>query len=135
MAGPFDVDSSTKKSVRKVSNAVIASTLLKCEGNLAATARKLKMRRNTLRDRISTSPDLVVIASDQREGVIDDAETNIFMAAKLGDLPACKFVLSTIGKDRGYGQRSEVTGIGGGPIEATVTYKKVQATPQEALVE
>ncbi len=128
MPGPFDVDSSTKKGVRKVANAAIAKAIEEFEGNVSAAARKLKMRRGAVRDRIDASSDLTLTLQEHREGVIDDAETNIFKAARSGDIPACKFVLSTIGKDRGYGTRQEITGANGAPITAEVTYHMVKTS-------
>ncbi len=134
MTGPFNVDSSTEQSKRKVSDAAIASLLAQEFGNVAAVARELKMRRGAVLDRINVSPDLTQVLDDNREGIIDDAETNMFKAAKVGDIPACRFILSTIGKDRGYGTRSELTGLDGAPIAAAVTYRMVKVKPEPEAV-
>ncbi len=126
--GPFEVDSSTSQNGRKVTDAAIASQIIKQLGNVSAIARELKMRRCVIRERINISPDLTQTLDDNREGVIDDAETNMFKAAKVGDIPACRFVLSTIGKNRGYGTRTEHTGLDGAPMAAEVTYHMVKAS-------
>ena len=131
--GPFDVDSDTNKSERKVSDAAIASEIIEQCGNVSAIARELKMRRGAVQERINVSVDLTLVLGENRESVIDDSETNMFRAVKAGDLPASKFILSTIGKNRGYGTRTELTGLDGAPIAATVTYRRVKAPNLEAV--
>lgn len=133
--GPFNVDSDTSKRGRKVSDAAIASEIVMQFGNVSAVARVLKMRRGAVLDRINTSANLTLILEENREGIIDDSEMNMFKAVKVGDLTASKFILATIGKNRGYGTRTELTGIDGAPIPiaATVTYRRVKAPDQEGI--
>ena len=131
--GPFNVDSDTSKSEKRVSDAAIASEIVEQCGNVSAIARELKMRRGAVQERINVSADLALILEENKEGIIDDSETNMFRAVKAGDLPASKFILSTIGKNRGYGTRTELTGLDGAPIAATVTYRRVKAPDLEVV--
>ncbi len=125
------MDSDTSKNGRRVSDAAIASEIAAQCGNVSAIARVLKMRRGAVQDRINVSPDLISILEENREGVIDDSEMNMFKAVKKGDLLASKFILSTIGKNRGYGTRTELTGLDGAAIAATVTYRRITAPKRE----
>ena len=45
---------------------------------------------------------------DERQGLIDDSENVIRNAVKGGDVQSAKFVLMTLGKNRGYTERQEV---------------------------
>ena len=54
------------------------------------------------------NPALRQVVEDCREQVLDKAEENIFEAAEKGDLAACRFILSTLGKARGYSTRKEI---------------------------
>lgn len=115
-----------------MTNAAIEKALISEMGNLAAVARKLKMRRGALLDRINTSPDLTVTLDDRREEVIDTAQSNMFTATMAGDLKASKFILTTIGKERGYQTSLAHTGPDGkGPIKAEVAYVAVKAPDYE----
>jgi hypothetical protein len=87
--------------------------LVACDGNISAAARSLGVKRSKFKERIDRTPELVKLLEDLREEVIDDAESNMFSAAKKGDLGAAKFVLTTIGKARGYVTRVESTGKDG----------------------
>lgn len=48
-----------------------------------------------------------------RESYIDNAERTIVKAVNDGDVTAAIFTLKTLGKNRGYTERNEVTGAGG----------------------
>lgn len=103
-----------------VSAGDIWDVLKETGGNLAATARELGLTRQRLSDRINKNPDLQQLLSDMREEVIDVAEGNMFQRVKSGADPAAeKFILSTIGRQRGYS--TSVAGVGpGGDIVVTI---------------
>jgi len=44
---------------------------------------------------------------DEREGILDMAESTIFANIKAGDSQDAKWVLSRLGKERGYVERTE----------------------------
>ena len=92
----------------KVSVEQIANALRDARGNKSAAARNLtqtsgvEVSRRYLAGKIDSNPALLELVEDLRESVIDNAETNIFDAIAGGRLEESKFVLTTIGKDRGY---------------------------------
>lgn len=96
----------------------VAAALVRSEGNISKAARDLSIRRSSLKTRIDTHPELQVLLMDLRDEIIDVAEDNVFKDVKAGDGGASRFVLSTIGKERGWVTRQE--NANKEPIEITV---------------
>lgn len=93
----------TEEEVYKVLEAV--------EGNVAAAARELETKRGKLKEFIDSKPALVALLTDLREEIVDIAEGNIFRAVKdKADLGMSMQVVSTLGKNRGWTNRQELTG-------------------------
>ena len=95
----------------------VAAALFAARGNLSFAARLLNRRRNRLRSYLDRSPEMLQLWDDIRDEVIDKVEQNCYDLALNGDPTSIRFVLSTIGKDRGWTQRTETTGKDGGAIE------------------
>jgi len=71
-------------------------------------------------------------AIDRNRGhVIDTAEVALYRAILDGEHWAVTFALKTIGKDRGYTERQEIGGTGGGPVEHRITEIVVEMPPDE----
>lgn len=104
----------------RVSAAEILQAMEDFEGNIAACCRELGMTRQKFMERVNTHPELMEKLSDLREEVIDYAETNQLRRAKSGADPASeRFILSTIGRQRGYS--TSVAGMGAnGDIVVTI---------------
>ncbi len=81
----------------------------------------LGRRRNAVRDFILANLDVKEVYDEVTEGTLDGIETMTRSMALGGDGPSCRFLLKTLGKDRGYVTRVEQTGRGGEPIETVVT--------------
>lgn len=97
----------------------IYSALVEARGNRSEAARNLGIRRPILSAKIDANPTLLALCQDLRESITDKAETNIFNEVERGDQSASRFVLSTLGKDRGYVQ--SVAGQGkNGEIEISI---------------
>lgn len=64
---------------------------------------------------------------DVKEGLIDLAEQKLMEKVEEGVMDAIKFFLKCQGKDRGWVERKEISGAGGGPI------KIVRELPKEQL--
>ena len=95
----------------KVTDGEIWEALEQNEGNVAAAARALGMLRNKLQERIDRKPELIQLLQDIREETVDIAENNQMKRARSGADPnAERFVLSTLGRKRGYS--TAVTGSG-----------------------
>lgn len=91
----------------------IAMTLHDCHGDMTATAKILGIRRSSLKDRIDKSPMLQEVKAELDEAIKDVAESNIRKSVLAGNIRDSKFILTTIGKDRGYVTRVETTGKDG----------------------
>lgn len=86
----------------------IAQFLIKADGNISATAKSLKMSRSGVYKRINKSPFLRMTLNEVREELLDVVESRLFEAARKGEGWAVCFTLKTLGKSRGYTEKSEV---------------------------
>lgn len=87
----------------------IANALEEVDGNLAKAAALLGVRRGKLVTAISRDTDLRELHEDYLERAIDNAQANVFEAVEAKNYQASCFLLSTLGKDRGYSTKSELT--------------------------
>ena len=96
----------------------IEKAIKKNKGNLKTAAEVLGCTRQALHLRVKKSKKLQQIIHDERQGVIDVAESALYNRVLDGDMRAIEFTLRTIGKDRGYVEKrqEEITGKDGGPI-------------------
>lgn len=95
--GPYDMEEVMRVAVEQ-------------RGNLTAMARELGRSRPKLVAYVNKTPEVLALLEDIREQVVDQAEQNIYAAVDAGDLAASKFVLQTLGRDRGYVERKQVEG-------------------------
>ena len=86
----------------------VIETLTATHGNVSLASQKLGVNRRTIHRHMEKNPALRQVVEDCREQVLDKAEENIFKAAEKGDLAACRFILTTLGKARGYSTRKEI---------------------------
>lgn len=84
---------------------LVAATLAKKRGNMAASAREQGVSRAFLQEYISTRPILQQVLKDAREGMLDYAETALFQCVKKKEAWSICFLLKTQGKSRGYVER------------------------------
>jgi hypothetical protein len=80
----------------------VEATLRQCAGNLSATARAFGVSRQAVANFVGRRPSLQAVVTEQRETLIDAAESCVFAAVLNGDLSAARYVLGTIGKHRGW---------------------------------
>lgn len=102
---------------RKIPRDRVIQVLRQERGNITSAAAILGCVRFTLYTYIKDDEDLQQILKDARQSICDNAETSLSRAVLSGEPWATCFTLKTIGKDRGYVERSEVTGADGGPIQ------------------
>jgi hypothetical protein len=95
----------------------VAAAIYKTGGVYAHMAYLLGRRRNAIREYVIANPDLMDMVAEVRETAIDLVENNVLQQAVNGDAQQGRFILQTLGKDRGYSSRSETTGKDGGPID------------------
>lgn len=92
---------------KKVSIADVEALIPAKRGNVAAIARSLGVSRGTVLNRVNESATLRRLLDDEREGMIDDAESELYEGALNGDTAKLIFFLKTQGRHRGYGDRIE----------------------------
>lgn len=87
---------------------------------MTIAAKEIGMNRTALEKRISKNPKIRNIVKEERynyqEEKKDLAEEELFKRLEEGDWRAVKYILSTLGRDRGYVERQE--------IEEVVEHKK-----------
>ena len=98
-------------SCKQVIEAIQGSRGLK-----AAIARRLGCHVNTLNDYIERHASVAEAYQDEREALVDSAESVVIKALMAGDVSTAKWVCATLGKDRGYTERQEVAGVQERPI-------------------
>jgi hypothetical protein len=94
----------------------VSLALQRTNGVQAAAAVLLGVHRNTIQNYLKKYPEVKAEYEAQRETLVDLAEQKLFQKVKDGDWNAIRFVLATLGKNRGYAERSEVTGADGRPL-------------------
>jgi hypothetical protein len=92
-------------------------------GLISHAADKLGIHRNSLSRWIKADPELEEATREMTEKLLDIAEANLITMLRQKQWDATKFYLSTKGRARGYGIKTEVTGPNGGAIPVSVERK------------
>ncbi len=100
------------ETARKIMTAVTES-----KGLLTLAAKKAGIGYRTLCKYAELCPTIRQAINESRESITDMAEGKLYQAINAGNMTAIIFYLKTKAKDRGYIERSEFTGAGGGPIQ------------------
>ena len=95
----------------------VTAAILATRGNFTEMALLLGRRRNAVRDYVYANLEVKDVLDEIREIWLDEAESKHNSLAKAEDGPALRFILGTLGKDRGYSSRIEQTGRDGAPIQ------------------
>lgn len=91
----------------------VAVALLQYDGNVSEVARVLKRSRRVVDTYISRDLALQELLEDIYDTFVDEVEQKARQITRAGDSGMMKFMLSTIGKKRGYVTRVEATGKDG----------------------
>ena len=99
----------------KLKNDEIIDALRKTNGNLTLAGQLLGCTREAIRIRVNRFPEIKQVLDESRESVIDVAEGALQRAVLNGEGWAIAFTLKTIGKRRGYVEKTEqeITGLMG----------------------
>jgi hypothetical protein len=100
----------------------MAEALRRSHGNLKLAAQMIGCNRETIRLRTEKVKSLRDIINEEREAIIDVAESALYTKTLEGDMRAIEFTLRTIGKHRGYVEKTqnEITGKDGAALTLTV---------------
>jgi hypothetical protein len=80
----------------------VADALRKSRGIKAAAARLLGCERETVENYCKRYPQVQAVCDEARQTLVDLAEGQLVRQVDQGDQRAVFFVLTTLGKDRGY---------------------------------
>ncbi len=89
-----------------VTKSELLKAIRKIGANHTAIGRSLGITRQAVAKRIESDGDLKKAYEDQRERILDEAENQLAKAVRKGTGWAVRFVLSTLGKSRGYAKSS-----------------------------
>lgn len=86
----------------------VAEALLASRGIYTATAQRLGCDAKTVERYIARYVQCADAAKEARRGIVDLAEAKLINKLNAGEWPAIHYTLSTLGKDRGWGQSIDV---------------------------
>lgn len=114
------------KKESKIGMAEAEAALIQCHGIISDSADLLHVARTAMYWRVKHSPRLQEVARQAREAVLDKAEVNIYNRVLKGDLKVSQWMLTRIGRDRGYGRVEEMrhTGPDGGAVRLSTVVKQ-----------
>ena len=94
----------------------IIDALRKTKGMAYLAAKELGCSHTTVYNYISKHPTVKAEFDYQRGELLDVAELKLREAVLAGEQWALQFALRLLGKDRGYSERTEITGAGGAQL-------------------
>lgn len=97
----------------RYTNEQIMEALAATKGLVYLAAKRLGCKPDTIYARVRTSPDVAACLKQQRGEIVDTGELSLYNAVLKGESWAVQFVLKTLGKDRGYVERTEQQVTGG----------------------
>lgn len=113
-------------------NRVIAA-LQRNKGMVYLTAKELGCTPQTLYDFCKRHPSAEAAKQYERGEMLDAAELKLWQSVQKGEAWGISLALKTIGKDRGYVERTETTGKDGGPLELEMHLKGARDRLQQRL--
>ncbi len=87
-------------------------TLIKVGGLKGPAAKSLHCARMTINNYIKRYPAVKQAQEDALQDTIDLAQSQLVSLVKRGEWPAIRFLLVTLGKDRGFTERQEIVAVG-----------------------
>lgn len=106
----------TTGSYPRFTTAQVIEAVRQTKGLMTLTAKRLNCAPNTVRNYAKRFPTVAEAIREEREAMVDLAELALHKKIREGEGWAVQFTLKTLGKDRGYTERTELTGKDGGPI-------------------
>lgn len=103
---------------RKFDDHTLIQVLLVNKGNIAQSARALRVSRACVQNRVGANPKIRAMVDRLRETNVDMAEKGLQDLVAKGNVAAIIFTLKTLGRDRGYVERVE--NISSGEIKTVV---------------
>jgi CRISPR/Cas system type I-B associated protein Csh2 (Cas7 group RAMP superfamily) len=79
-----------------------------CLGNYSTVAQRLGVTRGAITQYFKKHPEMKERADQEREKLLDIAESQIAVAIREGDRKVCMWFADNHGKERGYGKKIEM---------------------------
>lgn len=92
---------------KRITNKQMVDALKQSKGNMVLAAKVLGCSRQLIYNRSKTSKLIQETIKEMREVAVDNAESALQRAVLEGNFKAIAFTLRTIGRDRGYVERTE----------------------------
>jgi hypothetical protein len=102
---------------KHVTDAQIIKAVVATKGLIYQAAQKAGCAAKTIYARMKSSPRVAQAVEEQRGLLVDKGEQKLATAVGRGEPWAIQMLLKTLGKDRGYVERKELTGANGKPME------------------
>jgi transposase-like protein len=107
---------------RRYTTEEIIKSLRSTNGLVSLAARQLGCTTQTIYLRARNTASVQQAIEDSRAELVDHAELALRAAILGRESWAVALTLRTLGRNRGYVERQEVTGSGGGPIEIALKW-------------
>jgi hypothetical protein len=109
----------------------VADALTETKGMMFIAAQRLGCTHQTIRNYCARYPSVREVVEAQKGQMVDLAELKLWQSIQNGEAWGITLCLKTIGKDRGYVERQELTGENSGPLTLRVVYEDViDVTPE-----
>ena len=99
------------KSLKSLKNEEIIEAIKKCRGLTYIVANALGVSHTGITARIANDPILSEVLREQRGRTLDMAEAKLMQAVDKGEQWAITMILRTLGRERGYVERQEVSNV------------------------
>lgn len=104
----------------RISKEKFSAAIKTYRGIKSDIARHLSCSRQTVDNYLVRWPELEAELLEERDKIVDLAESKLISAIEDGEVKAIIFALETLGKRRGYVKRTETTGVDGAPVETVI---------------
>lgn len=118
-----------KKPQRRLTAAQVEDAIRKAAGNVTYAAKGLGVGRTALHRRIAASAHLQQVLQEEREALVDMAESALRAEVLERNMTAIIWTLkaSPEAKRRGWSERHELGGADGGPVLIQMTWGDIDA--------
>lgn len=99
------------KNLKALKNEEIIEAIKKCRGLTYIIANALGVSHSGISAKIAADPELSGVLKEQRGRALDMAEAKLMQAVDKGEQWAITMILRTLGRERGYVERQEVSNV------------------------
>jgi hypothetical protein len=112
--------------------AQVIAALQETKGMVFLAAKRLGCTPETVQNYCKRHPTVMAAKMAERGEMVDTAELKLWQSIQNGEAWGITLALKTIGKDRGYVERTEQTGRDGAPMQVLI--EQLDRTPLADVV-